>query len=80
MVSVHKAKTHFSKMLKRVERGECITIARDGKPVARLIPTDRRVTGAQPPEDPLLNLDKFGFDGGGGQLTNAEIDRLLYCG
>jgi prevent-host-death family protein len=80
MVNVHEAKTHFSKLLERVERGECITIARDGKPVARLIPTGRRMNGALSPEDSLLNLDRFGFDGRGGRLTNAEIDRLIYRG
>ena len=35
-VNVHEAKTNFSKLLKRVERGEEIIIARAGKPVARL--------------------------------------------
>jgi hypothetical protein len=25
-----------------------------------------------------LNLDKFGFDGPGGKLTNEEIDRIVY--
>ena len=78
MVNVHEAKTHFSRLLARVERGERITVARAGKPVARLIPAERRTTGALPPEDPLLNLDRFGFNGPGGRLTNARIDRLIY--
>ena len=80
MVNVHEAKTHFSKLLARVERGERITVARAGKPVATLIPTDRRLTRTLPPEDPLLNLDRFGFDGPGGRLSNAKIDRLIYGG
>ena len=37
-VNVHHAKTHLSKLLERVERGEQIVIARAGKPVARLVP------------------------------------------
>ena len=44
-VNVHAAKTHFSRLLARVARGESIVIARAGKPVARLVPyesTDRR--------------------------------------
>jgi len=77
-VNVHEAKTHFSKLLARVEKGERITVARAGKPVARLVPADRPAPGALPPEDPLLNLDKFGFDGPGGSLSDAEIDRLIY--
>jgi prevent-host-death family protein len=37
-VNVHEAKTGFSKLLKRVQPGEEIVIAKAGKPVARLIP------------------------------------------
>jgi prevent-host-death family protein len=36
-VNVHEAKTHLSKLLDRVEHGEEIVIARNGKPVARLV-------------------------------------------
>lgn len=48
-VNVHEAKTHLSKLLVRVARGEEIIIARAGKPVARLVPIaarkGRRVLG-----------------------------------
>jgi prevent-host-death family protein len=37
-VNVHEAKTHLSKLLERVRSGEEITIAKAGKPVARLAP------------------------------------------
>ena len=37
-VNVHEAKTHLSRLLERVERGEEIVIARAGTPVARLVP------------------------------------------
>ncbi|MCY3957538.1 MAG: type II toxin-antitoxin system prevent-host-death family antitoxin [Chloroflexi bacterium] len=36
-VNVHEAKTHLSRLLAQVEAGEEVTIARNGKPVARLI-------------------------------------------
>ena len=36
-VNIHQAKTHLSRLLQRVAGGEEITIARAGKPVARLI-------------------------------------------
>ncbi|MBA4379711.1 MAG: type II toxin-antitoxin system prevent-host-death family antitoxin [Anaerolinea sp.] len=36
--NIHEAKTHFSKLLERVMRGEEVVIARAGKPVARLLP------------------------------------------
>jgi prevent-host-death family protein len=38
MVNVHEAKTHLSELLRRVEAGEEIVIARAGRPVARLVP------------------------------------------
>jgi prevent-host-death family protein len=37
-VNVHEAKTHFSRLLERVNHGEEIVIAKAGKPVARLVP------------------------------------------
>jgi len=37
-INIHEAKTHFSRLLSKVESGEEITIAKAGKPVARLVP------------------------------------------
>lgn len=48
-VNVHDAKTHLSRLLARVERGEEVVIARKGKPVARLVrvaPAAARRAGA----------------------------------
>jgi prevent-host-death family protein len=45
MVNVHEAKTHLSRLLDRVARGEEIVIAKGGHPVAKLIavsPRERR--------------------------------------
>jgi len=36
--NVHEAKTQLSRLLERVEGGEEIVIARNGTPVARLVP------------------------------------------
>jgi len=36
-VNVYEAKTQLSKLLEMVERGESVTIARAGKPVADLV-------------------------------------------
>ena len=41
-VNVHHAKTHLSRLLARVEAGEDVVIARNGKPVARLVAMKRR--------------------------------------
>jgi len=37
-VNMHEAKTHLSKLVERVERGEEIVISRNGSPVAKLVP------------------------------------------
>ena len=42
-VNVHQAKTHLSRLLERVEAGEEIIVARNGKAVARLVPVGHRV-------------------------------------
>ena len=36
--NVHDAKTHFSKLLDMVLKGEEVVIAKAGKPVARILP------------------------------------------
>lgn len=38
MINVHDAKSNLSDLLRRVERGEEIVVARAGKPVAKLVP------------------------------------------
>ena len=37
-VNIHEAKTHLSRLLRRVAAGEEITIANRGVPIARLVP------------------------------------------
>lgn len=37
-VGVHEAKTNLSKLLRRVQAGEEIVIARNGEPLAKLVP------------------------------------------
>ena len=41
-VGMHEAKTKLSQLVERAEAGEEIVIARNGKPVARLVPVARR--------------------------------------
>jgi prevent-host-death family protein len=41
--NMHDAKTHLSRIIERVERGEEVIIDRAGVPVARVIPLVRRV-------------------------------------
>jgi prevent-host-death family protein len=49
-VNIHEAKTHLSRLVERVEAGEEITLARAGRPVARLVP----YRGRQEPRRPGL--------------------------
>lgn len=37
-INVHEAKTHLSRLLERVARGEEVVIAKSGEPVAKLVP------------------------------------------
>lgn len=68
--NMHDAKTHLSRIIERVERGEEVIIDRAGTPVAKIVPLARRV-------------DRTGIGSLAGQLdltgdwdssqTNAEI-------
>ncbi|HEY3119081.1 MAG TPA: type II toxin-antitoxin system Phd/YefM family antitoxin [Vicinamibacteria bacterium] len=72
-VNVHEAKTHLSRLLARVARGEEIVIAKAGKPVARLLPFVER------PKERVLGFDRGkiwiadDFD-----APMPEFERLFY--
>jgi len=40
-VNIHEAKTHLSRLLEDVRRGERVIIAKAGEPVAELVPVSR---------------------------------------
>lgn len=61
-VNVQDAKTSLSELLRRVEGGEVITIARYGKPVARLVAVE------PPPPRPVGFVE--------GRLTEAFSEPL----
>jgi prevent-host-death family protein len=71
-VNVHQAKTTLSKLLQQVEEeGEHIRIARNGKPVAELIPLPKKKNILRPHpslkaiayEDPMAPLDPDDWPG-----------------
>lgn len=72
-VNTHEAKTHLSRLLACVEQGEEIVIARNGKPIARLVPTEKRRRA--PVLGTLAGWD-FG-DQWDSEETNAEIADLF---
>ncbi len=41
--NMHEAKTHLSRIIERVEQGEEVIIDRAGRPVAKIVPLNRRV-------------------------------------
>jgi prevent-host-death family protein len=43
-VNIHEAKTHLSRLVARVARGESFVIAKAGKPLARVIPLDAKAS------------------------------------
>ncbi|MHB1538502.1 MAG: type II toxin-antitoxin system Phd/YefM family antitoxin [Solirubrobacteraceae bacterium] len=44
-VTIHEAKTHFSKLVRRAEAGEEIVVRRGSAPVARIAPLESRRGG-----------------------------------
>ena len=70
IVNMHDAKTHFSKLVAKVEAGEEIVIARGGRPCARLVPITAEAPrlGTMKGRWPEL-ADEF-FD----PLTGDELD------
>jgi|SRR5215468_1931028 len=60
-VNVYEAKTHLSRLLRRVQSGEEIVIAAAGRPIARLVPvspeTGPRVLGGD--EDQVWDAPDF---------------------
>ncbi|WP_018867098.1 MULTISPECIES: type II toxin-antitoxin system Phd/YefM family antitoxin [unclassified Thioalkalivibrio] len=65
-VNIHEAKTHFSRLLEKVSRGEPVVIARAGKPIARLSRIEASAEGAS---------DRIGFLKGQLEIPD-DLDRM----
>ena len=61
-VNVHEAKTHLSRLLADVEAGEEVVIARNGKPVAKLVQIRERGKPVFGSMKGLIELDDSFFD------------------
>lgn len=61
-VNIHEAKTHLSKLLRRVMNGEQIIIAKAGKPIAVLSPIDDTLPRRHPGNDAGKVVIKPDFD------------------
>ncbi len=70
IVNMHDAKTHFSKLVAKVEAGEEIVIARAGRPCARLVPLDPAVPTLGTMKGRWPELDDEFFE----SLTGDDLD------
>ncbi|MGA7382320.1 MAG: type II toxin-antitoxin system Phd/YefM family antitoxin [Terriglobales bacterium] len=72
-INIHEAKTQFSRLIKRVEAGEEITVARAGKPVIKLIaigpPNGKRPMGMD--KGKIWIADDF-------DAPDPELEALFY--
>jgi prevent-host-death family protein len=88
-VNIYEAKSHFSRLVEEVEAGAEILIARNGRPVARLVPLKQplhdRVPESRTPT-PMLRLPELPADQrpttrlfrlGAAALTDAELVAIL---
>ncbi len=73
-VGAREANRSFSKILKEAENGKTVTITRNGKPVARLVPaeTEKDRKEREKSMNRLLKLLKKGFPLGG-PFTRDEM-------
>jgi prevent-host-death family protein len=50
VANIHNAKTNLSKLIERAEAGEEVVIARNGKPVVRLVPVETTADAPRRPD------------------------------
>lgn len=80
VVNVQEAKTHLSELLRRVEQGEEITIARAGTPIARIQAATaprRNLEHALLPEIPPIPVDALFEEMSESELSNWEVGHAL---
>jgi prevent-host-death family protein len=75
IINIHEAKTHLSRLVERVARGESFVIAKGGKPMVKLVPLDAPETS---------QLKRLGFLAGQVEVPDdfdtmgsAEIEQLF---
>ncbi len=72
-MTIHEAKTHFSKLVRRAEAGEEIVVRRGSAPVARIAPLERKrggVTGRGSMRNEIAIADDI-------EQADREIERLF---
>jgi prevent-host-death family protein len=69
MYTVHQTKTNLSKILKEVEQGKEVVIARGDKPIAKIVPLDRPIRRKAGSLKGILSWESGAFD----PLTEEEL-------
>ena len=77
IVNIHQAKTHLSKLLARVLRGEEFVIAKAGKPVARVVPYEDP-PARQKKRIGLLKDAGFKVPDNFDEIGREEIEAMFY--
>lgn len=83
-IGAYEAKTHLAALLARVERGETLTITRNGRPVARLVPVE--TSGPVPVAEADALVGRFQAlrdelrEAGVRPFTTDEIVGLVHAG
>lgn len=75
--NIHEAKTQFSRLLELIGQGESVVIAKNGVPVAELVPYQRKGlqlgAGRNDPD-----VDQAALSGGWWQpMSDEEVDDFL---
>jgi len=73
-VNIHEAKTHLSRLVERAAAGEEITIAKAGRPVARLVAYREK---AEPRQAGALKGQIWMADDWDSHAVNEEIAKLF---
>ncbi|CAN5766134.1 type II toxin-antitoxin system prevent-host-death family antitoxin [soil metagenome] len=68
-VGAYEAKTNLSRLLERVEQGEKITLTRHGRPVAMLVPVEKR----RSPKEVVRDLREFRGERELGDISLREM-------
>ncbi len=75
-----EAKAKFSELLDRVGRGEEITITRDGKPAARLVPAEGapKPAGKKATLEEIREISRRFRARVKGDFSSQDINKILY--
>ena len=76
--NIHEAKTHFSQLLELVAQGESVVIAKNGMPVAELVPYKRKgICMGAGTGDPLVSQAALVGDDWWKAMDNQEAEDFL---